>query len=60
MAVPFKKSHELEYGMQKCTVDPQTNVVLDAKCLFYVHFGKEGSNSRKRILLLSVDKDYLR
>ena len=48
MAVPFKKSHELEYGMQKCTVDPQTNVVLDAKCLFCVHFGKEGSNSRKR------------
>jgi hypothetical protein len=42
--VPYKPDHLLKYGMQSCYTDPQTGAVTTARCLFCVHFEREGSS----------------
>ena len=45
---PFNRAHAVEYGVKICEVDPSTEAVVLAVCLFCIHFSQEEKVGQKR------------
>lgn len=53
-AVPFKKEHELKYGVRISSRDAETGAVVSVVCQFCVSFGREVKVGAKRARTANV------